>query len=50
MGDSSLFRRLVAATLKVTTVFLDECIGLFSSFENAWVDCFREADFRGLEY
>jgi hypothetical protein len=23
---------------------LDECIGLFSSAENAWARCFREAD------
>jgi len=25
---------------------LDECIGLLSPFENAWVDCFRETTYR----
>jgi hypothetical protein len=27
---------------------IDECIGLFSSVENAWADCFREADLSGV--
>ena len=30
--------------LHLAVTDLDECIGLYSSFENAWVDCFREAD------
>jgi hypothetical protein len=30
--------------LPVNSRFDDECIGLLSSFENAWVDYFRYAD------
>jgi len=41
-------RRVFIRTNPSLLLKLGECIGLLSSFENAWVDCFREADFSGV--
>jgi hypothetical protein len=45
--ESLCFRQLTKITNSLFQDFLclETCIGLLSSFENAWVDCFRDVDF-----